>query len=48
MYGQEKLKDLFSSNSDKNILEIKNEILNSLREYECNDDVTMVIIRRTG
>ena len=46
MYGFEKLRDLFRLNGHRPCEEIKKEILASLESYSCDDDVTMMAIRR--
>jgi serine phosphatase RsbU (regulator of sigma subunit) len=46
MFGIERLKDIFCSMGNRSTQEIKVSILKELEGYICNDDVTMVIIKR--
>ncbi|MDJ0761412.1 MAG: AAA family ATPase [Myxococcota bacterium] len=46
MFGEEKLKQLFAQSSTKPPHDIKNHILKELNNYECVDDVTMVVLKR--
>jgi len=46
MFGYERLKDIFCSMGNRSTQEIKVGILKELDGYVCNDDVTMVIIKR--
>jgi serine phosphatase RsbU (regulator of sigma subunit) len=46
MFGAERLRDKFKEVADRPLDEIKNRIIDSLGNYDCSDDVTLVIIRR--
>nr|MDJ0765821.1 PP2C family protein-serine/threonine phosphatase [Myxococcota bacterium] len=46
MFGDERLRDAFQSVGDRSTEEIKETILSALRNYETDDDITMVIIKR--
>jgi serine phosphatase RsbU (regulator of sigma subunit) len=48
MFGVERLGDIFKSLGRLSVEDIKNGILDALREYHCNDDVTMVVLNRRG
>ena len=48
MFGVDRLKDIFHSMGSRSTQEIKVRILKELEGYVCNDDVTMVIIKRIG
>jgi serine phosphatase RsbU (regulator of sigma subunit) len=46
MFGVDRLKEIFRKTGDRSIDEIKNSILEALGNYTCNDDVTMILLRR--
>jgi len=46
MFGIDRLKDIVQSMGSRSTQEIKVRILKELEGYVCNDDVTMVIIKR--
>ena len=46
MFSYEKLVETFERQGKQSTERIKNEILNELKAYKCNDDVTMVIMKR--
>ncbi len=46
MFGAERLIDVFLQNGSKSSDEIKMSIIEKLKNYDCLDDVTMVIIKR--
>ncbi|MBN1498034.1 MAG: SpoIIE family protein phosphatase [Spirochaetes bacterium] len=46
MYGEESLRAVFQRNGSRSTEEIKKEILDSMADYDCTDDVTMVIVKR--
>jgi serine phosphatase RsbU (regulator of sigma subunit) len=46
MYGDEMLRTEFQKLGSRPTEEIKKGILDSLTEYDCTDDVTMVIVKR--
>jgi len=46
MYGPEKLNQLLLENGEKNPQEIIQKILQSLNNYTCSDDVTLLIVKR--
>ena len=46
MHGDEKLHRIFRENGNKKAVEIKNVILDSLRGYNFNDDMTLVVLKR--
>ena len=46
MYGEDKLIDLLEQVGDRSPDEIKGEIIDSLDEYDFDDDITMVILKR--
>ncbi|MBN2159881.1 MAG: serine/threonine-protein phosphatase [Spirochaetes bacterium] len=46
MYGAQRLVALFESLGERPTDEIREGILDSLDDFECNDDVTMVILKR--
>lgn len=48
MFGDEKLNELFCSMGGGQPDEVKNGILAALQEYQCHDDVTMVILKRVS
>jgi serine phosphatase RsbU (regulator of sigma subunit) len=48
MFGADRLKEIFRSNWKKSTDEIKNAIIFALTDYQCQDDVTMVLMRRKG
>lgn len=49
MFGIERLKNILKMDGDKSLLDIKNEIITSLDDdYVCQDDVTIVLIRRSA
>lgn len=48
MFGEEKLQRLFAGLAHRSVEEVKNDILGALADYECRDDVTFMILRRTG
>jgi serine phosphatase RsbU (regulator of sigma subunit) len=48
MFGEDNLIEIFKRNGERTVDEIKNSIVAALVDYQCNDDVTMVVIRRTG
>ncbi|HPU88581.1 MAG TPA: 7TM diverse intracellular signaling domain-containing protein [Spirochaetota bacterium] len=48
MFGQERLIGILSHTAPESPDAVKREILAALRDYDCHDDVTMVILRRTG
>ncbi|MDJ0763638.1 MAG: SpoIIE family protein phosphatase [Myxococcota bacterium] len=45
-FGNERLKDVFQSAGDRPTEEIKETILRALQDYESDDDITLVIIKR--
>ncbi|MCP4132043.1 MAG: AAA family ATPase [bacterium] len=46
MFRKEKLLDIFGALGNGPIEEIKNGVLTELEDYECDDDVTLVLVRR--
>ncbi|MBN2158202.1 MAG: SpoIIE family protein phosphatase [Spirochaetes bacterium] len=47
MFGEEKLLEIFQKIGDKPVDEIKERILSEIKNgYTCNDDITMLIMRR--
>ncbi|MBN1495658.1 MAG: SpoIIE family protein phosphatase [Spirochaetes bacterium] len=46
MFGDKRLKDILTRLGSRSTEEIKNGILDDLAEYLCNDDVTMVVLKR--
>ncbi|MFC1670812.1 SpoIIE family protein phosphatase [Spirochaetota bacterium] len=48
MYGDDKLIELLRKNGNDNCDNIKKAILDSLNEYAVDDDVTIVVIKRTA
>ena len=46
MFGSERLINIFLQNGSKSSDEIKNSIIKNLKNYDCPDDVTMVIVKR--
>jgi serine phosphatase RsbU (regulator of sigma subunit) len=50
MYSNEKLVDVFKNLclSEKSPTEIKSGILDSLKNFNCKDDVTLVILKKSG
>ncbi|MCP4135247.1 MAG: AAA family ATPase [bacterium] len=48
MFGENRLKDIFRLSGKRPVEEIKNKILKELEEYDCDDDVTMVVVRRVS
>ena len=46
MFGDEKLLKIYRENGDKSPEELKNKILESLKSYELNDEVTLVVFKR--
>ncbi|MCP4133239.1 MAG: SpoIIE family protein phosphatase [bacterium] len=46
MFGIKKLTEVFLKNGEEHPKKIKQEIINSLRDYITHDDVTMVVIKR--
>jgi len=48
MYSQEKLESLFLKTGMKEPEEIKDIIINSLEDYSCTDDVTLLIAKRNS
>jgi serine phosphatase RsbU (regulator of sigma subunit) len=46
MFGEERLISIFSENGVKSTDDIKKSIIEKLNDYDCPDDVTMVIIKR--
>ena len=47
MYGAPRLKERFGAVGGREPEEIKTEILKSLDDYDCKDDVTLLVIKRT-
>lgn len=47
MFGIEKLKEILQRNAFTSVENVKEKILHALDEYQKNDDITMVIIKRT-
>ncbi len=48
LFGDKQLGELFKSNATLPVDEIKNKIINELKNYICGDDVTMVILKRNA
>jgi serine phosphatase RsbU (regulator of sigma subunit) len=48
MYGDERLVRVFKDLGEKPTEEIKQGIIDSLENYKCYDDVTLVLLRRIG
>lgn len=48
MFGETRLQKLFAGLADRSVEEVKNDILEALNNYICEDDVTFMIIRRNG
>lgn len=46
MYGQEQLVNKFLEYGDFPVKEIRNKLLDTLKNYQCDDDVTLVALRR--
>ncbi|MCP4131101.1 MAG: AAA family ATPase [bacterium] len=46
MFGDHRLKDIFDRFGNRPVEEIKDEILKELENYDCDDDVTMVLMKR--
>jgi len=46
MYGVEKLEETFRSLGGRSTRDIQKGILHSLKDYQCHDDVTFLVIRR--
>jgi len=46
MFGIERLMDVFSRSCAGSVEEIKNSIISSLEGFSCNDDITLVVLRR--
>jgi len=46
MFGQEKLQEIFLKKGGCATEEIKKEILAALEDYACNDDITMMVLKR--
>ncbi len=47
MFGQNRLADTLLRNHNRSVEEIRDAVLKELDGFECTDDVTMVIIRKT-
>jgi serine phosphatase RsbU (regulator of sigma subunit) len=48
MFGNDRLAEILRLNGEKTPEEIKNTIINELNGYRTNDDVTLLIAKRTG
>lgn len=48
MYSESKLLQVFKENGNNPVEVIRDAVLKSLEGYTCNDDVTMLILRRNG
>jgi serine phosphatase RsbU (regulator of sigma subunit) len=48
MFGDARLRDIFKRSGARPVDEVRNRILEGLDNYQCTDDVTMLIIRRTS
>jgi serine phosphatase RsbU (regulator of sigma subunit) len=48
MFGSARLKELFKANALRPLDEIKKALLSALKDYDCDDDVTFMLIRKTG
>ena len=46
LFGEKRLSDIFCKYVDRPTEDIKNEIISALKDYDCDDDVTMIILRR--
>lgn len=46
MFGIQKLMEIFKAAAQDSINGIKHSVLNALKEYDCDDDVTMLFLRR--
>jgi len=46
MFGNERLQSIFKKGVDKNLLDIKDTILRELKEYDINDDVTFLLLKK--
>lgn len=46
MFGEDRLIEIFSRCGNESSLAIKDAIVAELDQYECNDDITMVVVRR--
>jgi serine phosphatase RsbU (regulator of sigma subunit) len=46
MFGENKLVDVLAANGKKSPVEIRDAILMGLNDYLCDDDVTMVVLKR--
>lgn len=47
MFGQDRLADILLCNHNRSVMEIRDAVLEELEGFQCTDDVTMVIIRKT-
>ena len=46
MFGEDRLVGILERTGEKIPGEIKGEVMKALENYQCDDDVTMVVIRR--
>ncbi len=46
MYGQKHLEKVFYKNSNEDLNSIQTSLLESLDDYNCNDDVTIVLVKK--
>ena len=46
-FGDDRLLDIFTKYSGSSSEEIKDGVLTELNEYDCRDDITVVVLRRT-
>ena len=47
LYGEERLAEVLAAAGEKPVDDIKNYVLESLAEFDCRDDVTMLILKKT-
>jgi serine phosphatase RsbU (regulator of sigma subunit) len=47
LFGQDKLAQILAKSGRSNLDAIKESIINGLTDYECKDDVTLMLVRRT-
>jgi serine phosphatase RsbU (regulator of sigma subunit)/ligand-binding sensor domain-containing protein len=48
MYSEEQLAKVFKEAAAGSVDEVKIKILDSLKEYQCHDDITFMVIKKTG
>ena len=47
MFGENKLMDVLKKYGEESPEKVKNEIIKSLDKFETDDDITMVLVRRS-